>query len=79
MILSIIHLKDSVITYPIANLIYLIQQLYGIMFNQIVQQNQHMSIFINAMKEITSRLVSKPLLFKYYMISVSYLRNILSQ
>ena len=70
MIQSIIYLKDSAITYPIANLIYIIQQLYSIMFNQIVQQNQSMNIYINAVKEITSRMVSKPLLFKYYMINV---------
>lgn len=77
LVLHVINLKDTILTYSIANILFVITQLYRIMFKQVVDKNSEISVYINSFKSVTSRMTSKPLLFKHYMVNISLYRSVL--
>lgn len=75
-------LGEHVITYSVANIISMTRELYRVMFREIAKQQgddaqcensqRVLGVYINNFKAITGKMVSKPLLFKYYSIYISF-------
>ena len=75
-------LGEHVITYSVANIISMTRELYRVMFREMAKQQGDdaqcensqgvLGVYINNFKSITGKMVSKPLLFKYYSIYISF-------
>lgn len=72
MVLLLINLKTTVLTYAIANFIYFVLQLYHILFSHLLNNDPDIKLYINGFKAITTRMTTKPLLFKHYMMNISF-------
>lgn len=80
-------LGEHVITHSVANIISMTTELYRVMFREMAKlqgddaqcQNRQavLGVYINNFKSVTGKMVSKPLLFKYYSIYISYRFSVL--
>ena len=66
------NFRDSIITHCIANLLCSMIQLYHILFKQVNENKKEMNIYINSFKSVTSKMVLRPLLYKHYMVNISF-------
>ena len=66
-------LGENVTTYSVANIMSTVFVLYSIMFKQIVNDTnpKEASTYVNMMKSITTKMLTKPLMFKYYCVNIS--------
>lgn len=66
-------LGENVTTYSVANIMSTVFVLYSVMFKQIVNDTnpKEASIYVNMMKSITTKMLTKPLMFKYYCVNIS--------
>ena len=74
LLLHIMGLGENIITYSIANIMSAILSLYSVLFRMLVNESKEksmMNIYVNLMKAITSKMLTKPLLFKYYCVNIS--------
>ena len=74
----IMSLGENVITYSVANIVAMATELYRVLFREMVKSDDDgeqgqgvLGVYINEFKAVTSKMVAKPLLFKYYSIYIS--------
>ena len=66
--------NDHILSGIMGNLMGLITELYRVMFGRIMDnsaEKEEVSTYVNHFKAISTKLLSKPWLFKYYMQNIS--------
>mgnify|MGYP000014891791 FL=1 len=68
------NLGENITTYSIANIMTTIFILYSTMFKQIIHEidSKVCSVYVNMMKSITTKMLTKPLMYKYYCVNISF-------
>ena len=73
-------LGENILTYSVANIMAAIFSLYSVLFGMLTREHlDHavLSVFVNRMKAVSGKMLTKPLLFKYYCVNISFYHSIL--
>ena len=75
LLLSIMSLGENILTYSVANIMAAIFSLYSVLFRILLREDiDHaiQSVYVNRMKAVSGKMLTKPLLFKYYCVNISF-------